>query len=190
MDVLFIKAYWHSFAKLRMHTDSTLDILTDLTTQLGCCLRDFVHKTCVAYETRKLQWEADAQVRKNGKNPQSSMASSSKRPMPQQKVPEASTVETAKESLLKPQSSGIGQKTQRLKTFNLDTFKHHAIGDVVSSIQMFGTTDSYSTEPVSHLASPLTFLDVYVIGRIGTLNSKDSLPTHKLKMLCQTVDTN
>ncbi|KAH6911621.1 hypothetical protein BKA70DRAFT_1423365 [Coprinopsis sp. MPI-PUGE-AT-0042] len=32
------------------------------------------------------------------------------------------------------------------KTFNLDTYKYHALADYSSSIRRFGTTDSYSTE--------------------------------------------
>lgn len=31
---------------------------------------------------------------------------------------------------------------------NLNTYKFHAIGDVVATIRQYGTTDSYSTEPV------------------------------------------
>jgi hypothetical protein len=34
------------------------------------------------------------------------------------------------------------------KTFNLQTYKLHALGDYVSSIRRFGTTNSYSTQPV------------------------------------------
>jgi hypothetical protein len=35
------------------------------------------------------------------------------------------------------------------KTFNLQTYKIHALGDYVEAIKTFGTTDSYSTEVVS-----------------------------------------
>jgi hypothetical protein len=34
------------------------------------------------------------------------------------------------------------------KTLNLNTYKIHALGDYVSTIREFGTTDSYSTETV------------------------------------------
>ena len=33
--------------------------------------------------------------------------------------------------------------------FNLNTYKIHALGDYVEAIKTYGTTDSYSTEPVS-----------------------------------------
>jgi hypothetical protein len=38
---------------------------------------------------------------------------------------------------------------RRKKTFNLNTYKAHALGDYVETIRRCGTTDSYSTEPVS-----------------------------------------
>jgi hypothetical protein len=38
--------------------------------------------------------------------------------------------------------------SRQSKTFNLQTYKLHALGDYVSSIRRFGTTDSYSTQPV------------------------------------------
>ena len=44
------------------------------------------------------------------------------------------------------------QATRRPKTFNLQTYKVHALGDYSNSIRKFGTTDSYSTEPVSKCA--------------------------------------
>jgi hypothetical protein len=37
----------------------------------------------------------------------------------------------------------------RPKSFNLFTYKLHALGDYVQSIRAFGTTDSYSTQLVS-----------------------------------------
>ena len=40
------------------------------------------------------------------------------------------------------------QATQRKKTFNLQTYKLHALGDYTNSIHKFGTTGSYSTETV------------------------------------------
>jgi hypothetical protein len=32
---------------------------------------------------------------------------------------------------------------------NLETYTYHAMGDYVKTIRTFGTTDSYSTQPVS-----------------------------------------
>jgi hypothetical protein len=41
--------------------------------------------------------------------------------------------------------------TCRVKALNLNTYKHHALGDYTAAIQRYGTTDSYSTELVSIL---------------------------------------
>jgi hypothetical protein len=45
--------------------------------------------------------------------------------------------------------------TPKQKLFNLLTYKLHSLGDYVRAIRWFGTTDSYSTQPVclSHLDS-------------------------------------
>jgi hypothetical protein len=40
--------------------------------------------------------------------------------------------------------------TRRAKTFNLDTYKYHSLTDYMKHIRQYGTTDSYSTEPVRH----------------------------------------
>jgi hypothetical protein len=37
------------------------------------------------------------------------------------------------------------------KQLNLKTYKYHALGDYVHTIRQFGTTDSYSTQPVSSI---------------------------------------
>jgi hypothetical protein len=37
------------------------------------------------------------------------------------------------------------------KQLNLKTYKYHALGDYVHTIRRFGTTDSYSTQPVSSI---------------------------------------
>ena len=39
--------------------------------------------------------------------------------------------------------------TRQPKQLNLNTYKYHALGDYVHTIRRFGTTDSYSTQPVS-----------------------------------------
>jgi len=68
LQLLFVAAYWHGLAKLRLHTDLTLDIMDNITTRLGDELRKFSSKTCTAYETRELQREADARVRRQTKS--------------------------------------------------------------------------------------------------------------------------
>ncbi|RDB23027.1 hypothetical protein Hypma_009855 [Hypsizygus marmoreus] len=43
-----------------------------------------------------------------------------------------------------PAPAAMGSK---IKKFNLNTYKAHALGDYVATIKRYGTTDSYSTEP-------------------------------------------
>ena len=42
-----------------------------------------------------------------------------------------------------------GARSSKKKKLNLNTYKFHALGDYVSTIRLFGTTDSYSTQVVS-----------------------------------------
>jgi hypothetical protein len=44
--------------------------------------------------------------------------------------------------------------SRKPKQLNMNTYKYHSLGDYVETIRRFGTTDSYSTQPVSiHLMS-------------------------------------
>ena len=47
--------------------------------------------------------------------------------------------------------SGLAKSTSTARpiTFNVHTYKFHALGDYSRSIRMFGTTDSYTTQTVS-----------------------------------------
>lgn len=67
LDLLFILAHWHGLAKLRIHTDITLDILDQVTTSLGEALRNFQLKSFPAFNTQELRREADARDRKNAR---------------------------------------------------------------------------------------------------------------------------
>lgn len=40
---------------------------------------------------------------------------------------------------------------KNLKSFQMSTYKLHAMGDYVQQIEHFGSTDSYSTQPVCSL---------------------------------------
>jgi hypothetical protein len=46
MKFLYRTAKWHGFAKLRMHTDFTLDYLEELTKELGLLMRQFRDLSC------------------------------------------------------------------------------------------------------------------------------------------------
>jgi hypothetical protein len=80
LQLLFVTAHWHGLAKLRMHTDVTLDIMDAATSDLGKKLRAFQQNTCAAFETRELRREANARIRRQTQSVQSrvkSVASSS-----------------------------------------------------------------------------------------------------------------
>ena len=143
-----------------MHTDPTLDILADLLTHLRKHLCNFVSKTCSVYETCKLQQEASARACRSSKKSQVSVALSSGSLKVQQSVPgtSANTAQAAGTAKANKDSATPASKwpkprrgstTQKLKTISLNTFKHHALEDIVATIHIYGTTDSYSIEPVN-----------------------------------------
>lgn len=47
-----------------------------------------------------------------------------------------------------------GTGTRKARKLNLFTYKWHSLGDYANMIRRFGTTDSYSTQLVSHLITP------------------------------------
>jgi uncharacterized protein YdaU (DUF1376 family) len=67
MNLLFVFAQWHGFVKLRLHTDHTIGILDDTTTQLGDHLREFVETTCKEIPTKELRREYEARKRREAK---------------------------------------------------------------------------------------------------------------------------
>ena len=75
MKLLHRLAEWHSFAKLRLHTESTLSYLETLTRELGQLMHQFQDETCSHFETFELPWEAEARNRRQqskaqGKQPE------------------------------------------------------------------------------------------------------------------------
>lgn len=140
-------AHWHGLAKLRLHTDYTLAHLERATTELGEQLRVFQRKTCAAYKTGELPREtaarnrrkAKAQVKKSSKAKKLTETPSN----PKTKMETPSDSKPTTETPLKPKPK------QRVKLFNLNTYKTHALGDYVETIRRYGTADSFSTEMVS-----------------------------------------
>lgn len=140
-------AHWHALAKLRLHTDETLDSFDQVTCTLGEKLRKFVAKTCAAYQTEELPKEKSARMRRQkarttgtghqhqGEHISASLGNTSG----EQPLPEGEAITMAAH---KPQ-------IKKDKVFNLNTYKTHALGDYATTIRQNGTTDSYSTEPVS-----------------------------------------
>jgi hypothetical protein len=132
MTLLFRLAEWHALAKLRMHTESTLATLENVTTVLGRELRKFNETTCSAFKTVELESEAAARGRRRKRKAANQHANSSASNAP----------------AVKP------------KPFNLSIYKFHALGDYVRTIREFGTTDSYNTQIVRVYALLLSQLIV------------------------------
>ena len=67
LDMLFILCTWHAYAKLRLHTDSTLISLEETTQALGRILRRFSTIVCPIYDTKHLPSEEAARGRRKKK---------------------------------------------------------------------------------------------------------------------------
>lgn len=128
-----------------MHTDATLQVLSQVTASLGDSLRDFEEKTCNAFETRELERERAARRRRQEKQ------------AAKQSQVDTSTGSTGVTKVLAP-SSTRSNAARLPKRLNLKTYTYHSLGDYVSTIRQFGTTDSYTTQRVSYqLLKPVPF---------------------------------
>jgi hypothetical protein len=135
--LLYRTAEWHAFAKLRLHTESTLNHLEKLTTELGRLMRKFRDITKSDFATFELPRETAARKRRSkGK---------------ETKGKETKGKET--EGTSNPAST-----SQKPKTLNLFTYKWHALADYVRSIRLFGGTDGFSTQLVGTSYNLVTYL--------------------------------
>jgi len=141
-DLLFDLAMWHAYAKLRMHTDTTLDSFEKATSSLGQQLRKFATKTCGAFRTKETPREEAARRRRAAAK----------------KAKASKSAPTSDSAPIDASEDEIGPKQ---KVFNLFTYKIHALGDYVKTIRWFGTTDSYSTQIVSYLLVLLICFLIY-----------------------------
>jgi hypothetical protein len=122
--LLFTFAYWHGLAKLRQHTSATLGKLSEVTRKLGDDMRAFQH--CTAdLEVFETPREFNARQRWAATRTQRHL----------------DTVESTV------------QVSRKRCELNLNTFKFHALGDYVSTISQYGTTDSFSTQTVNNSTS-------------------------------------
>ena len=127
--MLFTLGTWHAYAKLRLHTSSTLESLMVTTRALGQILRYFVKHLCLDYATKELPTDEAARGR-------CKVAAAAKR---------GKTANRGKHS----KTAAVETSTEaRTIDFNMLTYKLHALGDYVASIWRYGTTDNYSTQVV------------------------------------------
>jgi hypothetical protein len=149
LDLLFIMAHWHALAKLRLHTDISLDLMDDVTTALGHTLRTFEKATSSAFETHELRREAEARVRQQNRS--TPPGTSSQIPDLLRSAPTPAVSSSSKTSAKPPRASS-SVNARRPKKLNLNTYKHHALGDYTAMIRRYGTTDSYTTELVCNVS--------------------------------------
>ena len=121
--LIFRLAEWHALAKLRLQMEDTLALLNQALQQLSSQIHQFQDKTCTAFETKELPQESAGRQRRELAEMQSG----------RRKTP-------ARSSPLR-------------RSFNINTYKFHALGDYTQAIKTFGMTDSYSTQIVSALHS-------------------------------------
>ena len=125
MMLLFTCCTWHGLAKLQMNTDQMLVIFDDITAMIGAKLRHFASTTCSAFQTKKLRREVTTRLH---------------RALKKNVNQDGGTLPSANNA---QRSGALPRK------FNMNTFKNHLLGDYPDQIRHYGTTDSYSTEPVS-----------------------------------------
>ncbi|KAJ7704598.1 hypothetical protein B0H17DRAFT_921234 [Mycena rosella] len=118
LTTLFRLSEWNTFAKLRMHTNTTLTLFDGSTTVIGRELRSFAATTQAKYKTVELPGEIASRARRAARKKKEGTSTGPPPP---------------------PQPS-------KGKFLNLLTYKFHALGDYSSTIRLFGTTDSYSTQ--------------------------------------------
>jgi hypothetical protein len=118
--LLFDLATWHAFAKLRLHSETTLNDFKNHTSNLGRSVRLFIKEVCSGYDTTELPHEMAARGRR-----------------------QAALIK-------KSDTAGASQRrpTPISKKLNLSTYKYHALGDYPDLIERFGTSDNASTQTV------------------------------------------
>ncbi|KAG2105838.1 uncharacterized protein F5147DRAFT_775151 [Suillus discolor] len=144
IDLLFTMSHWHGLAKLCIHSDLTLDIFEQQTTDLGKRFRHFKEKVCPSYQTQELDHEVGARSRRQAKGAAKRAGTINGRGS--ERAFQGSNAKGKEKAKLEQNVPGAKQP-RRKKSFNIQTYKFHVLGDYVACIHHFGTTDSYSTEP-------------------------------------------
>ena len=117
--LIFDLATWHAYAKLRLHTETTLNDFRTHTSTLGRSVCAFIKDVCSQYDTTELPHEMAARGRRVA-------ALTKKSDIPRSQI----------------------RPTLRHKQLNLTTYKYHALGDYPDLIAQFSTTDNASTQTV------------------------------------------
>ena len=138
LDMLFALAEFHAFAKMRLHTERTLELFEKSIKTLGESVRKFETVTCAAYDTKELPCETAARGRRKA----------------------AAAAKTGDKTSASGRSKGKGKAaapkaprkpagSSRHVKFQASTVKWHSFGDYVAYIRAYGTLDVSSTQSVS-----------------------------------------
>ncbi|KAK7456333.1 hypothetical protein VKT23_010580 [Stygiomarasmius scandens] len=119
LDLLFDLCIFHCLAKFRLHSNESLQMLDERTTELGKSLQSFEEQVCMVYDTQEIPKETAARSCRNAKK--------------------------ANEGNNKGKRKAADAEPTR-KAFNLSTYKIHALGHYVQFIRLYGTTDNYTTQ--------------------------------------------
>lgn len=120
LDLLFNLATWHGYAKLRLHTEKTLEIFEMVIASLRHSATIFQDTTCSNYYMTELPQESAARGRQ--------IAALAKK--------QGNT------------ATSINLRANQMR-LNLTSYKYHALGDYPDTIRRYGTTDNYTTQIVS-----------------------------------------
>jgi hypothetical protein len=122
--LLFELCTWHGLAKLRLHTETTVNDLEHSTTRLGKLLREFREEVCSCYATKELPSEEAARIRCK-----------------------AAAAKKQGQSAAPPLPDA--PKSRQERTFNLSTYKLHSLGHYARAIRLFGSTDNFNSQTVT-----------------------------------------
>ncbi|KAG1819321.1 uncharacterized protein BJ212DRAFT_1268533 [Suillus subaureus] len=137
-SLLYRFAQWHALTKLRIHSETTLSVLDSMFMRLACQLCHFRDFTCAVFTTVELPKEKAAHEHKAACQ---GLDSNNRDP-----------------------SSG----SQKVKKFNMNTYKYHAMGDYLQSIWLFGTIDSFTLQIVCDSLNVFRSQFDFQLGRTGT----------------------
>jgi len=160
--LLFDLTMWHAYAKLRLHTDTTLNDFKTLTSTLGRSVHIFIKEVCTQYNTTNLLYEMATHGRRAA-----AMATHGKRAAPVM----AKKSDSARASYKKKKKT----RTSKRKQLNLSTYKYHALGDYPNQIAQFGGTDNASTQMVRGFLQNTQNCFILVFNTGGTTTQDDQI---------------
>ena len=151
-DVVFSMAAFHGFAKLHMHTDSSLSCYDGLTTVLGKDARYFADDVCEQLPAIPLAREVAARRRRQHRKAQQARSASPRNHSRSQT----------------PSRSTSPSPSRKRKYFNMYTYKWHNLGHYPDIIRKYGTLDLLGTPKVRSLLLCMLHPTIIVLGRNRT----------------------